>query len=453
VIISNKAIPRRTILRGIGASLALPFLDSMVPAFGAAASAAARPVRRFGVVYVPNGMVMKNWTPEAEGTAFELTPILKPLEPFRDDLLVLTGLSSNPPVGGLGGAAAGVHARASTRFLTDVPPKRGQGLEIEAGVSVDQLAAQELGQYTQLASLELALEGRDLTGSCDVGYSCAYTNTIAWRSATTPLPMENDPRAVFERLFGDSGTTDPAARLARIQNDRSILDAVTERVARLQKRIGSRDRAKLGEYLEAVRDVERRIRKAEEQSSQELPLVEQPAGVPATFEQHAALMFDLQVLAYQSDLTRVATIMLGRELSSRTYPQLGVSEAHHPISHHLNDPGKLTSLAKINTHHVNQFAYYLEKLRTTPDGDGSLLDHTIIMYGAGMADSNLHAPNGLPLLLVGGGSGALKGGRHLKYPLDTPLANLHLTLLDKLGVSTVERIGDSTGKVEHLSVA
>ncbi len=224
-------------------------------------------------------------------------------------------------------------------------------------------------------------------------------------------------------------------------------------MARLQKRIGSRDRAKLGEYLEAVRDVERRIRKAEEQSSQELPLVERPAGVPATFEQHATLMFDLQVLAYQSDLTRVITIMIGRELSSRTYPQLGVSEAHHPISHHLNDPGKLTSLAKINTHHVNQLAYYLEKLRSTPDGDGSLLDHTIIMYGAGMADSNLHAPNGLPLLLVGGGSGTLKGGRHLKFPLDTPLANLHLTLLDKLGVSTVERIGDSTGKVEHLSVA
>ena len=453
MIITNKAIPRRTILRGIGASLALPFLDSMVPAFGAAASAAARPVRRFGVVYVPNGMVMKNWTPEGEGAAFELTPILKPLEPFRDDLLVLTGLSSNPPVGGLGGAAAGVHARASTRFLTDVPPRRGQGLEIEAGVSVDQLAAKELGQYTQLASLELALEGRDLTGSCDVGYSCAYTNTIAWRSATTPLPMENDPRAVFERLFGDSGSTDPSARLARIQTDRSILDAVTERVARLQKRIGSRDRAKLGEYLDAVRDVERRIRKAEEQSSQELPVVEQPAGVPATFEQHATLMFDLQVLAYQSDLTRVITIMIGRELSSRTYPQLGVSEAHHPISHHLNDAGKLTSLAKINTHHVNQLAYYLEKLRSTPDGDGSLLDHTIIMYGAGMADSNLHAPNGLPLLLVGGGSGTLKGGRHLKFPLDTPLANLHLTLLDKLGVSTVERIGDSTGKVEHLSVA
>ena len=453
MIISNKAIPRRTVLRGLGASLALPLLDSMIPAFGTAASAATKPVRRFGVVYVPNGMVMKSWTPEAEGADFELTPIMKPLEPFRKDVLVLSGLSSMPPVGGLTGAASGVHARASTRFLTDVPPRRGQGMEIEAGVSVDQLAAKELGQQTQLASLELALEGRDLAGSCDVGYSCAYTNTISWRSATTPLPMENDPRAVFERLFGDSGSTDPAARLARIKADRSILDAVTERVARLQKRIGARDRAKLGEYLEAVRDVERRIHRAEEQSSQELPRVDQPAGVPATFEEHARLMFDLQVLAYQTDLTRVITIMLGRELSSRTYPQIGVSEAHHPISHHLNDAAKLASLAKINTHHLNQFAYYLEKLRSTPDGDGSLLDHTIIVYGAGMADSNQHAPSGLPVLLVGGGAGALKGGRHIKYKLDTPLANLHLTILDKLEVPTVERIGDSTGRVEHLSIA
>ena len=453
MIITNKVISRRTVLRGLGTTLALPLLDSMIPAFGSAARAAAAPVRRLGVVYVPNGMVMKSWTPEADGPAFELTPIMKPLEPFRNQLLVLSGLSSNPPIGGLAGAASGVHARASTRFLTDVPPKRIQGVEIEAGISVDQLAAQELGKYTQLASLELALEGRDLAGSCDVGYSCAYTNTIAWRGASTPLPMENDPRAVFERLFGDSGSTDPAARLARIQRDRSILDAVTERIGRLQKRVGSRDRTKLTEYLDAVRDVERRIQKAEEQSSQLLPVIDEPAGVPPTFEEHAKLMFDLQVLAYQTDLTRVITFMIGRELSGRTYPQIGVSESHHPISHHLNDPAKLASLAKINTHHANQFAYYLEKLRATPDGDGSLLDHVIIMYGAGMADSNLHAPNSLPLLLVGGGSGALGGGRHIKYQLDTPLANLHLTLLDKLGVPTVERIGDSTGKVEHLSVA
>ena len=453
MIITNKSISRRTVLRGIGTTLALPLLDSMIPAFGPAARAAALPVRRFGVVYVPNGMVMKNWTPEAEGAAFELTPIMKPLEAFRDQMLVVSGLSSNPPIGGFAGAASGVHARASTRFLTDVPPKRDQGVEIEAGISVDQLAARELGQYTQLASLELALEGRELAGSCDVGYSCAYTNTIAWRSARTPLPMENDPRAVFERLFGDSGSTDPSARRARIEADRSILDAVTKRVAGLQKRVGTRDSSKLSEYLDAVRDVERRIQKAEEQSNQQLPLVDEPAGVPATFEEHAKLMFDLQVLAYQTDLTRVITFMIGRDLSGRTYPQIGVSESHHPISHHLNDPAKLTSLTKINTYHALHFAYYLEKLRSTPDGDGSLLDHMIIMYGAGMADSNLHAPNGLPLMLIGGGSGALKGGRHIKYQLDTPVANLHLTLLDKLGVATVDRIGDSTGKVEHLSVA
>ncbi len=452
MIITKKAIPRRTVLRGVGATLALPLLDSMIPAFAGAAHAAATPVRRFGVVYVPNGMVMKSFTPEAEGAAFELTPILKPLEPFRNQLLVLSGLSSRPPVGGLAGAASGVHARASTRFLTDVPPKRGQGMEIEAGVSVDQIAAKALAQYTQLASLEVALEGRDLAGSCDVGYSCAYTNTIAWRSATTPLPMENDPRAVFERLFGDSGTTDPAARVARIKKDRSILDSVTERVNRLHQRIGSRDRAKLGEYLEAVRDVERRISKAEEQGGGELPLVDQPAGIPATFEEHSKLMIDMQVLAYQTDLTRVITFMIGRELSSRTYPQLGVSESHHPISHHLNDPAKLASLAKINTHHVAQFAYYLEKLRSTPDGDGSLLDHVLLVYGAGMADSNMHAPNGLPVILAGGGAGQLKGGRHIKYPADTPLANLHLTILDKLGVPTVENIGDSSGKLEHLSI-
>jgi Protein of unknown function (DUF1552) len=453
MIITNKAISRRTVLRGIGTSLALPFLDSMIPAFGSAARAAAQPIRRFGVVYVPNGMVMQLWTPKADGAAFELTQTLKPLEPFRNQMLVLTGLSSNPPIGGLAGAAAGVHARASTRFLTDVPPRRGQGLEIEAGTSVDQIIAKEFGKYTQLSSLELSLEGRDFTGSCDAGYSCAYTNTIAWRGPTTPLPVENDPRAVFERLFGDGGSTAPAARLARIRGDRSLLDSVSDRIAHLRTKIGARDGAKLGEYLDAVRDIERRIQKAEEQSNQQLPLLDRPAGVPETYEAHAKLMLDLQVLAYQTDLTRVITLMMGRELSSRTYPEIGVTEAHHPISHHLGDPAKLASLAKINSFHMTQFAYYLEKLRATPDGDGSLLDHMILMYGAGMADSNLHSPNGLPLLILGGGSGALKGGRHIKYKMDTPLANLHLTFLDKLSIPTVESIGDSTGKVEQLSVA
>lgn len=453
MIVTKKALPRRTVLRGLGTMLALPLLDSMVPALSALRDSAARPIRRFGVVYTPNGMVMRNWTPAAEGAAFELTPTLKPLEAFRDRLIVVTGLSSKPPANSPAGAAAGVHARASTRFLTHVIPKRSQGSEISAGVSSDQIAAAELGKHTQLASLELALEGRDFAGSCDVGYSCAYTNTISWRSASTPLPMENDPRAVFERLFGDGGTADPASRRARTQADRSILDSVTERIAHLGRRVGPTDRAKLGEYLDALRDVERRIQKAEEQNARELPVsLEQPDGVPASYEDHARLMFDLQVLAYQTDLTRVITFMIARELSGRSYPQIGVAESHHPISHHLNDPAKLGSLAKINAHHTSLFAYYLEKLRSTPDGDGSLLDHVMIVYGAGMADSNFHAPSGLPVLLAGGGAGALNGGRHIKYPLDTPLANLHLALLDALGVPSVQNMGDSSGRLAQLSL-
>jgi len=441
VIITRKAIPRRTMLRGIGAALTLPLLDSMVPALSALQKTAAHPVRRFGVIYVPNGMMMASWTPAGEGAGFDLKPIMQPLAPFRDRLAVLSGLSSRPPAAIPGG---GNHARASTRFLTDVPPKLSQNTELQAGVSIDQIAAKELGRQTQLTSLELSLDGRDFAGSCDVGFSCAYTNTIAWRDASTPLPMENDPRAVFERMFGDSGTTDPAARRARVREERSILDAVTEQIGRLQRRLGSRDRAKVEQYLEATRDVERRIQKAEEQSAQELPRVDQPAGVPATFEEHAKLMFDLQVLAYQTDLTRVITFMIGRELSGRPYPEIGVNDAHHPTSHHQNDPEKLAKLAKINTFHAALFAYYLDKLKSTPDGGGSLLDHTLLMYGAGMSDSQLHAYSSLPLLLVGGG---VKGGRHLKFAADTPLANLHLTLLDKLGVR-IDTIGDSTGPLD-----
>jgi hypothetical protein len=444
MIITRKAIPRRTVLRGFGAALALPLLDSMIPAFAAQADRAATRVRRLGVVYVPNGMVMKDWTPAAEGSAFELTPIMQPLAPYRDRMIIVTGLQSKPPAAMPG---AGNHARASTRFLTDVPPKLAQNSEIQAGTSMDQFAAKELGQHTQLTSLELSLDGRDFTGSCDVGLSCAYTNTIAWRSPTTPLPMENDPRAVFERLFGDGGTTDSAARLARIREDRSILDEVTRQVARLQQGLDARDRGKVSEYLDAIRDVERRIQKAEEQSAQELPVVDQPAGVPATFEEHAKLMCDLQVLAYQCDLTRVITFMIGRELSGRPYPELGVNDAHHPTSHHQNDPVKLANLTKINIFHATLFAYYLDRLRATADGDGSLLDNMMIIYGAGMSDSQRHAHTNLPVMLMGGGSGHLKGGRHLKYPDDTPLANLHLTLLDKLGVPLTE-IGDSNGRIQ-----
>jgi len=450
MIVTRKALPRRTILRGLGATLALPLLDSMVPAFTATAASAARPALRFGVVYVPNGMVMQEWTPAEEGASFAFPAAIKPLEPFRNRLTVVSGLANNlPPAAATG---AGVHARASTRFLTNIPPKRSDTSEVEAGVSVDQLIAQHLQDQTQLASLEVAIEGRDLAGSCDIGFSCAYTNTIAWRGPKTPLPMENDPRILFERMFSGSGSTDRAARTAQIAADRSILDSVKDRVAQLQGRIGARDRAKLGEYLDAVRDIERRIRTAEEQSDRELPLVDRPRGVPASFEEHAKLMFDLQLLAYQTDLTRVITFMLGRELSGRTFPELGVAESHHATSHHQENKAKIANLLKIKVLHAVLFAYYLDKLSTTPDGDGMLLDHTLLIYGAGMGDSNLHAPNNLPVVIAGGTSAQIKSGVHLKYTPGTPMANLHLRLLDIYGIRTVDRLGDSTGKIEHLTI-
>ena len=447
MIITKKAIPRRTVLRGLGATLALPLLDSMVPALRATSQTAANPVVRFGTVYVPNGIVMPDWTPATEGAAFELTPTLQSMAPFRDQMLVLSGLNSTPPLKEPG-EGTGVHARASTRFLANVAPPYARNSELHAGISMDQLAANELGRHTQLASLQLGMEGADFAGSCDNGFSCAYSYTISWRGPSTPLPMQHNPRAVFERLFGDSGSTDPAVRLARVKQQRSILDSVNEKVANLSRGLGPRDRIKLGEYLDGIRDVERRIQMADEQSARELPAFDQPAGIPATFAEHAKLMYDLQLLAYQADLTRIITFMLGHELSGRTYPEIGVSDAHHPISHHRNDPELIAKLAKINTYHLTLFASFVEKLRSTPDGDGSLLDHVMILYGAGMSDSNRHSPYELPILLVGGGAGQLKGGRHIRYPEGTPLANLHLTLLDKLGVP-VERLGnDSTGRLE-----
>jgi hypothetical protein len=441
MMISRSAIPRRTLLRGLGATLALPLLDAMVPALSALTRTAAKPINRFGVVYVPNGMIMANWMPAAEGAAFDFTPTLGPLGGFRDQLLVVSGLNCVPMPGRPGGA----HAKASTRFLTDVSPPTSETL-LDAGISMDQILAKELGKHTQLASLELAIESSDTAGACDQGFACAYTNTICWRSANTPLPTQNNPRAVFERLFGDSGSTDPKAQLARIRHERSVLDSVTEEVARLRRALGPDDGAKLSEYLDSIRDVERRIQMAEEQNGRELPLVDHPAGIPASYEDHVKLMFDLEVLAYQCDLTRVITMMLGREFSGVTYPQIGVPDAHHPISHHQNEAEKVARVAKINAYHVKLFSYLLEKLRATPDGDGSLLDHMIMMYGAGMADSNAHSPYNIPIVLVGGGGGQLKGGRHLRFK-DTPLANLHLTLLDRLDVSW-DRLGDSTGRLD-----
>ena len=434
MIITNKTIPRRTILRGLGASLALPLLDAMVPAFAAPRTSASS-AARLGVVYVPNGMMMNDWLPETEGAGFAFKPIMKPLEPFRDQLVVLSGLR--------GVESEGPHARASTRFLTGVPSKRADGADLHAGVSMDQIVARVQGQHTQLASLELAIDGRDFAGSCDDGFSCAFTNTIVWSGESTPLPMENNPRVVFERLFGDTGSTSPSVRRARLLRDASLLDSVTERAAALQRGLGAQDRSKLDQYLEAIRDVERRIQKAEEQSTRELPVIEQPAGVPATFGEHVRLMFDLQLLAYQTDMTRVVTFMLGREITGRTYAEIGVPDAHHPISHHQRDPEKFVKLTKINTYHVSLFAEFLEKLRQTPDGDGSLLDHITLIYGAGMADSNSHGSKNLPIVLVGGGT---KGGRHLKYAEETPFANLHLTLMDRMGVQ-IDQLGHSTGRL------
>ena len=449
MIISRKYLPRRTLLRGLGASLALPLLDGMVPAFAGNRNTAARPVRRFGAVYVPNGVEMRVWTPPGEDTKLELTPVLQSLSPVVDQVNVLTGLADKVAIP-REGEGIGDHARAASTWLTGVHVKKTEGPDIRAGVSVDQIAAQALGQETQLASLELAIDSVEVLGACDQGYSCAYANTIAWRTPTTPLPMENNPRAVFERLFGATDSTDTQARLARLRQDRSILDFVTDEAKGLNRRLGTGDQLKLDQYLDAVRDVERRVQKAEEQSDREIPVVEQPIGIPGTFEEHCRLMFDLLVLAYQTDLTRVSSFMFGKEVSGRSFPEIGVPGGHHGYSHHQNDPNNLAMLAKINTHHVSQFAYFLKKLQATPDGDGSLLDHSLFVYGSGISDGNLHFHLDLPTLLVGGGGGHIKGGRHLRYERETPLSNLYMTVLDKLGLP-VESFGDSNGQLGYLS--
>ncbi len=442
----KKAIPRRTFLRGLGATLAVPLLDGMIPAFGGSLDPTTKPALRLGVVYVPNGVIMSQWTPAATGAGFDMTPILEPLAPFRDRLLVLTGLNHQAALA-LAGEGAGDHARASAAFLSGVHPRKTEGTGIQAGITLDQLAARELGKETQLMSLELAIDSNEVAGSCDGGYSCAYTNTLSWRTPATPMPMENKPRAVFERLFGDSDSTSPEERLAKIRRDRSILDFVNQDVARLASRVGPDDRAKLTEYLDAVRDVERRIQMAEKQSEQELPSLERPAGVPSKFSEHAKLMADLLVLAWQTDMTRVSTFMLGQESNTRVYNELGFSDAYHPLTHHQNDAGKIQKVVKIDILHTQMLAYILGKLRATTDGEGSLLDHSIIVYGCGISDGNLHTHDNLPVLVIGGGGGQIKGGRHLEYPKDTPATNLYVALLEKLGMP-VESFGDSTGKLE-----
>ena len=435
--IMKRALPRRTILRGLGATVALPLLDAMVPAASALAQTAARPVHRFQAIYAPNGMAMPYWTPAAEGTGFELTPILAPLAPFRDQLLVLSGLRSSWTY---------VHAGASASFLTGTARGGQNETDVLASTSIDQLLARELGKDTQVASLEVSMDKAANAGQCTAGLSCAYTQTISWRSPTIPLPMENNPRAVFERLFGDSGSAAPAARRARRQQKQSILDSVNDKLRHLKLAVGAPDRAKIDEYTEAVRDVERRIQKAEDQNDVDPAFVEQPQGPPRVFEDHVQLMFDLQFLALQTDLTRVVTFMLGREQSTRSFPQIGVPNAHHPLSHHAEDPVRIERMSWINRYHMELFSKYLGRLRATPDGDGSLLDNMIIMYGSGLSNSNRHSGDNLPLLLVGGGGGRLKGGRHLTYSDQPSVANLLVTVMDKLDVP-VKRVGASRGRL------
>jgi hypothetical protein len=434
--LTGKALPRRTILRGLGASLSLPLLDAMLPPWSARAQAATR-AHRFLAFYVPNGMAMEYWTPKGEGRDFELSPILEPLAPFRNQMLVLSGVNASWNY---------IHAGASGSFLTGTTRGGRNEVEILADVSMDQLLARHFAGETQVASLELAMDGPANAGACTGILSCAYTHTISWRSPTQPLPMEHNPRAVFERLFGDSGSTGKAAREARLLQQKSLLDSVNEKLAALRKELGAQDQAKVEQYTEAVRDIERRIQKAEEQRDVELPTLEQPQGVPPVFEDHLALMLDLQLLAFQSDLTRVITFMIGKEQSARPYPQIGVPEAHHPLSHHNDVPEIIAHLSKINTYHTELFSKYLSRLRATADGDGSLLDHMTIMYGSGISNSTRHSGQNLPLLVLGGGAGRLAGGRHLKYTDKPSIANLLVTLMDKLDVP-VEKIGGSTGRL------
>jgi hypothetical protein len=419
--------------------MALPFLDAMLPAASVRARAAAAPVHRFQTFYVPNGMAMEYWTPKGEGAAFELSPILEPLAPFRDRLLVISGLKANWNY---------IHAGASGSFLTGTTRGGRNEVEIFADVSMDQILARHFANETQVASLELAMDAPNNAGACTGNLSCVYTHTLCWRNATQPLPMEYNPRAVFEKLFGDTGSTEAAAREKRLKEQKSILDSVTEKLAALRRELGPDDQAKMNQYTESVRDVERRIEKAEQQAGLELPSLDQPQGVPPVFEDHLALMLDLQLLALQSDLTRVISFMIGKEQSARPYPQIGVAEAHHPLSHHSNVPELIERMSKINRYHVELFSKYVARLRATRDGDGSLLDHMTILYGAGISNSNAHSGDNLPILVVGGAAGKLKGGRHLIYKDKPPMANLLVTLMDKLDVP-VERLGGSTG---HLPV-
>src|SRR5215510_1692038 len=420
--INKKSLPRRTFLGGAGATLALPLLDAMIPSLSATTRTVAAPVRRLGFVYIPMGSNISQWTPNADGKLTDLSPTLDSLKPFVDQVTVVTNLDNKNAY------SPGNHATANSCFLSAVRAKMTEGSDYYLGTTVDQIAAKHIGNDTSLPSLELGMELLTTVGNCDNGFACVYQNYLSWSSPTTPLPYEADPRVVFERLFGDGGSV--ADRRAALRRKGSILDWVTEDMARLQRQLGPADRGRVNQYLDSIREVERRIQKSEQQTADSpLPEIDRPLGAPAAWEDHARLMFDLQVLALQADLTRVITFQLARETSTRTYPQVGVTEPHHPISHHTNNPEKLAKLAKINAYHVSLFAYFVEKLRSTPDGDGSLLDHTMYLLGSGMGNPDVHDHRNLPIVVVGG-----RVGRHIKYAQPTPLANLHLTLMEKVGV-------------------
>ena len=442
MIITKKAIDRRSFLRGAGVSLALPLLDAMVPAMSAFAQTPAKPVRRLGFVYIPMGAHLPKWTPAVEGKLTELTPTLKTLTPYLDQLTVLSNLELKNAY------SQGNHATANSAFLSAAKAKMTEGSDYELATTVDQIAAKRIGGETPLPSLELAMDLMTAMGNCDNGYACVYQNHLSWSSPTSPLPAEAHPRMVFERLFGGRGSA--AQRRADHQKDASILDWVMEDFTRLQKRLGPDDRQKVSQYLDTIREVERRIQKAEQRTvDAPAPDMDRPAGVPEAYSDHAKLMFDLQVLAFQGDITRVMTFQLARETSDRTYPEIGVPDQHHYVSHHSNNPDKVEKLTKINEFHVSLFAYFLEKLRSTPDGEGTLLDHSLILCGSGMGNPDVHDHVDLPILVAGGGGGSHRGGRHIRYSEPTPLANLHLTLLDKVGVP-LDAFADSTGRLDEV---
>jgi len=447
MIVTRRHLPRRTFLKGMGAVIALPALDAMTPAFAAPARSGGAPLR-LAFTYVPNGVTMADWTPKGEGAGFSYSRILKPLEPFRDDTLVLSGLAHRN--GNALGDGAGDHARAAASYLTGVHPRKTAGADINSGISVDQIAAQHLAGQTRFSSLEFGCDDSRTVGNCDSGYSCAYTNSLAWRGPATPMPPETNPRLVFERLFGDIDTSVPAeTRARRLVHRRSILDLVTQRTAQLMADVGPSDRRKLDEYLSSIREIERRIERAEKDLTGLTPEIDKPTGVPVLYADYVNLMFDLQIVAFQTDSTRVVTMMMGREGSMRTYPEIGVPDPHHPLTHHRNNPEWIEKVTTVNTMHAELFAGFVRKMKATPDGDGSLLDHTMIVYGSGLSDGNKHTHDDLPVVLVGRGGG-LRLGRHIVYPKDTPMTNLYLTLLDRVGVRA-EQIGDSTGAIEHLT--